>query len=106
MPIFYNTSAPTPTTKNSITSVATNYGVRDFLLNLNLLPVYPQISTSLNGSPKIGEPVLDTLVNNGSNVIPLYLPLETNGILFKDLNIAVNTFQNGASTANALTDIN
>ena len=106
MPIFYNTSAPTPTTKNTITDVATNYGVRDFLLNLNLLPVYPQISTSLNGSPKIGEPVLDTLVNNGSNVIPLYLPLETNGILFKDINIAVNTFQNAASTANDLTQIN
>jgi hypothetical protein len=106
MPIFYNTSAPTPTTKNNITDVATSYGVRDFLLNLNLLPVYPQISTSLNGSPKIGEPVLDTLVNNGSNVIPLYLPLETNGILFKDLNIAVNTFQNAASTANDLTQIN
>lgn len=106
MPIFYNTSAPTPTTKNNITDIATSYGLRDFLLNLNLLPTYPQISTSLNGSPKIGEPVLDTLVNNGSNVIPLYLPLETNGILFKDLNIAVNTFQNGASTANALTDIN
>jgi hypothetical protein len=106
MPIFYNTSAPTPTTKNTITDVATNYGIRDFLLNLNLLPTYPQISTSLNGSPKIGEPVLDTLVNNGSNVIPLYLPLETNGILFKDLNININTFQNGSSTANALTDIN
>jgi hypothetical protein len=106
MPIFYNTSAPTPTTKNNITDIATSYGLRDFLLNLNLLPTYPQISTSLNGSPKIGEPVLDTLVNNGSNVIPLYLPLETNGILFKDLNIAVNTFQNNSSTANALTEIN
>jgi len=106
MPIFYNQGAPTPTTKNNITDVATSYGLRDFLLNLNLLPTYPQISTSLNGSPKIGEPVLDTLVNNGSNVIPLYLPLETNGILFKDLNIAVNTFQNAASTANDLTQIN
>jgi hypothetical protein len=106
MPIFYNTSAPTPTTKNNITDVATGYGLRDFLLNLNLLPTYPQISTSLNGSPKIGEPVLDTLVNNGSNVIPLYLPLETNGILFKDINISVNTFQNNASNANALTEMN
>jgi len=105
MPIFYNTSTPTPTTKNTITDVATNYGVRDFLLNLNLLPTYPQISTSLNGSPKIGEPVLDTLINNGSNVIPLYLPLETNGILFKDINISINTFQNGASTANDLTSM-
>lgn len=106
MPIFYNTSAPTPTTKNNITDIATGFGLRDFLLNLNLLPTYPQISTSLNGSPKIGEPVLDTLVNNGSNVIPLYLPLETNGILFKDLNVILNSFQNGSSTANALTDIN
>jgi hypothetical protein len=106
MPIFYNTSAPSPTTKNNITDVATGYGLRDFLLNLNLLPTYPQISTAINGSPRIGEPVLDTLVNNGSNVIPLYLPLETNGILFKDINISVNTFQNNASNANALTEMN
>jgi hypothetical protein len=106
MPIFYNTSAPSPTTKNNITDVATGYGLRDFLLNLNLLPTYPQISTAINGSPRIGEPVLDTLVNNGSNVIPLYLPLETNGILFKDINISVNTFQNNASNANSLTEMN
>ena len=105
MPIFYNQGAPTPTTKNSITSVATNYGARDYLLNLNLLPQYPQLSTSINGAPRIGEPFLDTLVNNGSNVVPIGLPLETNGILWKDMIIGVNTFQNTSPTANNLVDI-
>lgn len=106
MPIFYNQGAPTPTTKNTITSVATNYGVRDFLLNLNLLPQYPQLSTSINGAPRIGEPFLDTMVNNGSNVIPIGLPLETNGILWKNMIIGINTFQNTSPTADNLTDIN
>ncbi len=106
MPIFYNQGAPTPTTKNNITSVATNYGVRDFLLNLNLLPQYPQLSTSINGAPRIGEPFLDTMVNNGSNVVPIGLPLETNGILWKNMIIGINTFQNTSSTADNLVDIN
>ena len=108
MPIFYNTSAPTPTTKNTINSVTVGSGggIRDFLLNLNLLPVYPFLSTSLNGSPRIGEPVLDTMVGTGSVGIPIGLPLETNGILWKDLNVIMNTFQNDSPIANALTDIN
>ena len=55
---FYNTSSPTPTTLNSINSVSVN--IRDFLLNNNISSTYPQISTAINGSPKIGEPVLDT----------------------------------------------
>jgi hypothetical protein len=102
----YNTSTPTPTSKNTINSVTVGYGIRDFLLNLNLLPQYPQISTSLNGSPKIGEPVLNTTVGTGNVVIPIGLPLETNGILFKDLNLIYNTFQNTQSNSNDLTEIN
>ncbi len=102
----YNTSTPSPASKNTINSVTVGYGIRDFLLNLNLLPQYPQISTSLNGSPKIGEPVLSTTVGTGNVVVPIGLPLETNGILFKDLNIIYNTFQNSQSNANALTEIN
>jgi hypothetical protein len=102
----YNTSTPTPTSKNTINSVTVGYGIRDFLLNLNLLPKYPQISTSLNGSPKIGEPVLNTTVGTGNVVIPIGLPLETNGILFKDLNVIYNIFQNSQSNSNNLTEIN
>ena len=102
----YNTSTPSPSSKNTINSVTVGYGIRDFLLNLNLLPQYPQISTSLNGSPKIGEPVLNTTVGTGNVVIPIGLPLETNGILFKDLNIIYNTFQNNQSNSNSLTEIN
>jgi hypothetical protein len=61
MPIYYNTNAPTPTTLNSINSVSIN--IRDFLLQKNLQPTYPSISTSINGGPRIGEPVLDTETN-------------------------------------------
>jgi hypothetical protein len=109
MPIFYNTLAPTPSTKNTINSVTVGTaggGIRDFLLNLNLLPVYPFLSTSLNGSPRIGEPVLDTMVGTGNINVPIGLPLETNGILWKDLNVIMNTFQNDSPIANTLTEIN
>lgn len=58
MPNFYNTAPPTPTTLNSINSVSIN--IRDFLLNNNISSTYPQISTAINGSPRVGQPVLDT----------------------------------------------
>ena len=106
MPIFYNTASPTPTTKNTINNIAVGYGIRDFLLNLNLLPQYPQIVTSINGSPRIGEPVLDTVVGTGNVLIPIGLPLETNGIIWKDLNVIYNTFQNDPNVSNILEDIN
>ena len=97
MPNFYNTAAPTPTTKNTINSVTlgtiTGNNIRDFLLNKNLAPVYPQISTSLNGSPRIGEPVLDTSINGNANVTPLGLPLEVEGILRYELAVLPNQFK-------------
>lgn len=106
MPIFYNTSAPSVGNTNTINSTVINYGIRDYLLNLNLLPVYPWISTAINGSPKIGEPVLDTMVGSGNITTPIGLPLQTNGIVFKDLNVILNTFQNDTPSADALTQIN
>jgi hypothetical protein len=104
---FYNTSSPTPTTRNTINSVTVDYGIRDYLLNLNLVPTgpYALISTSLNGSPRIGEPVLDTMVGSGNVVVPIGLPLEVNGIIFKNNNISINTFQNTSSTSDTLTQI-
>jgi hypothetical protein len=105
MPLFYNTGYPTPTSKNTINSVAVGGGIRDFLLNLNLLPQYPQIPTAINGSPKIGQPVLDTTVGTGNVLIPIGLPLETNGIIWKDLNIIYNTFQNDSSLSDVLEEI-
>jgi hypothetical protein len=105
MPLFYDTSSPTPNTKNTINRVAVEFGIRDFLLNLNLEPKYPQISTAINGSPQIGQPVLDTSINGNANVIPIGLPLEINGILWKDLNVIYNTFQNDSSLANDLESI-
>jgi hypothetical protein len=106
MPLFYNTGFPTPTTRNTINEVAVTYGIRDFLLNLNLLPQYPSIPTTINGSPHIGEPVLDTTVGTGNVLVPIGLPLETNGIIWKDLNVIYNTFQNDPSVASNLEDIN
>jgi hypothetical protein len=61
MPLFYDTASPTPTSRNTINSVSID--IRDFLLQKNLLPTYPTLSTSLNGSPRIGQPVLDTETN-------------------------------------------
>lgn len=105
MPIFYNTASPTPTTKNTINDIAVGFGIRDFLLNLNLQPQYPQIATNINGSPRIGEPVLDTTVGTGNVLIPIGLPLATNGIIWKDLNVINNTFQNDPNVANILEQI-
>ena len=62
MPIFYNTTQPTPETSNSINNVSIN--IRDFLLNQNISSTYPSISTSVNGSPNVGQPVLDTESNH------------------------------------------
>jgi len=105
MPIFYNPASPTPTTKNTINDIAVDFGVRDFLLNLNLTPQYPQIATNINGSPRIGEPVLNTTVGTGNILIPIGLPLETNGIVWKDLNVILNTFQNDSNVSNNLEQI-
>lgn len=105
MALYYNTAPPTPTTRNTINEIAVGYGIRDFLLNLNLLPQYPQIPTNINGSPRIGEPVLDTVVGTGNVLIPIGLPLETNGIIWKDLNVIYNTFQNDPNVSNILEEI-
>jgi hypothetical protein len=109
MPIFYNTNPPTPTTKNTINSVTlgtfSGANIRDFLLNLNLSPVYPQISTSINGSPKIGEPVLDTSVNGNVNVTPFGLPLEVEGILRYQLAVLPNQYKNYGDDAAVLQNI-
>jgi hypothetical protein len=107
MPLYYNPSPPTPNTKNTLNSVTvgtfTGYNIRDFLLNKNLLPIYPQISTSLNGSPRIGEPVLDTSINGNVNVIPFGLPLEVEGLVRYSDAISTNQFKN--TNAPVLLDI-
>ena len=55
---YYSTAEPTPGSLNSINSISTN--IRDFLLNKNISSTYPQLTTAINGSPRIGQPVLDT----------------------------------------------
>ena len=99
---FYNTNSPTPSDKNTITSVAAGPntitlpngtvilagktgGIRDYLLNRNIFPkdrseIYQQIfdaNSNVNGSASIGEPVIDTLINSGVNRLP-----DNNNILF------------------------
>lgn len=105
MPTFYNTAAPTPSTKNNINDIAVTYGIRDYLLNLNLAPFYPQYSTAINGSPQIGQPVLDTSINGNANVTPNGLPLEVNGLIYYELMVINNQFQNNEPTSPTLTSI-
>ena len=47
-------------------------------MNKNLKTSYKSISTAINGSPRIGEPVLDTSVGNG--VIIPHIPLEDTAV--------------------------
>lgn len=118
---YYNTSAPTPSTLNTINSVSSN--IRDYLLNLNLNLItsniyqsynlynnvtnnYSHLSTSINGSPHVGEPVVDTSSNNNSVTVPIGLPLETNGVTRYQIAVLGNTFVNNSSTATNLVSIN
>jgi len=75
------------------------------LLPTSMLPAGYSTNTAINGSPKVGQPVLDTLVNSGANVVPNYLPLETEGIIWKELNVLPNTFKNNLPNANDLKSI-
>jgi len=80
--------------------------IRDFLLLKNLTPTGEYLF-KLGGSPsvKIGEPITDTMGGSGSVLVPNGLPLETEGILWKEENILPNMFKNVSSTANALMSI-
>jgi hypothetical protein len=102
---FYNTAPPTSSSKNNITDIAVSYGIRDFLLNKNLLPVYPMALNNSPGTVRIGEPILDTMVGTGNVVVPFGLPLETNGILRMEIAVLPNQFKNTSSTANDLQTI-
>lgn len=99
---YYNTTPPTPSSKNNITDIAVTYGIRDFLLNKNLLPVYPMALSNSPGNARIGEPILDTMVGTGNVVVPFGLPLETNGVLRMEIAVIQNQFKNTNSTANDL----
>lgn len=101
---FYNTSKPNKDTKNTINSVSID--IRDFLLTKNLRPQYPQLSTTLNGAPKIGEPVTDTTIGANAVLVPIGLPLEVEGIKFKENNASTNQFKNDPENTNTLVSIN
>jgi len=106
---YYNTTSPTPGTKNNINDIAVSFGIRDFLLLKNLTPT--QFGTvdsfaKLNNiqSPHVGEPFTDT-GSGGVNQIPNFFPIETNGILFYEINILPNKFKNLSSTNDDLVNI-
>lgn len=106
MPLYYDTSTPTQGAINSITRSATDFGLRDFLLHKNIQnPIrYPQLQTSYNGSPKGGEPVLDTV--QGTNSVIQHISIEVDGIFRYDNAIVMNTFKNTEGTAGQLESIN
>lgn len=105
MPLYYNTAPPTQGSKNSITKTAKDYGIRDFLLHKNIQnPIkYPFLSTSVNGSPKGGEPFLDTMVGGG--VIIQHVPLEVDGIFRYHNAILMNQYKDTDSAAPIFLDI-
>jgi hypothetical protein len=97
--------------KNSITNTAKTFGLRDFLLYKNIGGIagkaYNNLSTTQNGSPKIGQPVLDTSINNNTNRIPNSSPASVYGITFKNLNnVNNNKFYNtDSNSVNQLVDL-
>jgi hypothetical protein len=103
---YYDTGAPTPNTKNSITKSATNFGIRDFLLHRNIQnPIkYPYLSTSINGSPKGGEPFTDTMV--GSGVVIQHVSIDIDGISRYNNIILNNQYKDSNPLAPVLTSIN
>lgn len=105
MPTFYNTGAPTPSTKNTINGTAVGFGIRDFLLTKNLAPVYPTAFNNSPGTVKIGEPVLDTMVGTGNITQPFGLPLETEGILRWEIATLQNQYKDVSSNAGTLQSI-
>lgn len=102
---YHNTSFPTAGSKNNINDIAVSWGIRDFLLSKNIInPIrYPFLSTSINGAPRGGEPVLDTMQGLG-NIIQ-HVSIEVDGIAFKEDNISINRYKNNQINANDLTSI-
>ena len=124
MPYFdysqYNyTNPPISGTPNSINTTATKFGFRDSLLKKNIGGTQnpPQFLSAAIGkyavpklkdiiSPHIGEPFLDTSVNNNVNVVPKYLNIEQYGIIWKNTeNINNNQFKNDTSNSDTLVDV-
>lgn len=106
MPLYYDTSEPRGNSKNTITRTATDFGLRDFLLLKNIQnPIkYPYLSTSINGGPRGGEPVLDTMIGYGS--INRQRELTDLGVGYYNSNIIINHYKNNDLLAPEFLDIN
>jgi outer membrane protein OmpA-like peptidoglycan-associated protein len=105
MPLYYNTASPTSGSKNSITGTALGYGLRDFLLHKNIQnPIkYPFLSTSINGAPKGGEPILDLSV--GSDTVIQHVSIEVDGVFRYNNAVIMNHYKNLESNATELISI-
>jgi outer membrane protein OmpA-like peptidoglycan-associated protein len=105
MPLYYNTGAPVGGNSNSITITAKDLGLRDFLLSRNIQnPIrYPQLPTSVNGSPRGGEPFLDTMV--GSGVVIPQVPIEVDGLFRYSIAILPNHYKDTDPAAPLLLSI-
>jgi hypothetical protein len=105
MPVSYNTSAPTPESKNTINSINKTYNVRDFLLHRNIQnpTKYPQLLTSINGAPRGGEPFLDT--STGNNTIIEQKSVTDTSLDNVESSVRFNTFKDQSATANQLISI-
>ena len=112
----YNyTAQPSGGNQNSITRTATDFGLRDFLIQKNIggtafppTVFYPDALKKEKGiiSPKIGEPFLDTSVNGNVNSVPQYYPIQQYGIIFKNTeNISNNQFKDTTSNADTLATV-
>ena len=104
MPLYYEAGNHVPGI-NSITKTATDLKLRDFLLSKNIQnPIkYPQLSTSPNGGPRGGEPVLDTMV--GSGAIINHPSVEADGLLRYIIAVLPNRFINTELSAPQLLEI-
>ncbi len=105
MPLYYDNATPQLGSSNSITNTATTLRLRDFLLTRNIQNpiVYPQLSTSINGSPRGGEPFIDT--SQGSNTVIQQVSIEVDGIFRYGNATSMNQFKNTDVSAGQLVDI-
>lgn len=105
MPLYYNNASPQQGSANSITNTATNLRLRDFLLTRNIQNpiVYPQLSTSINGSPRGGQPFTDT--SQGNDTVIQQVSIEVDGIFRYGNAISNNLFKDTSQIAGQLINI-
>lgn len=105
MPLYYDSGSPSEGSKNSIDITAKTLGLRDHLLKKNIQnpTKYPYLGTGINGSPKGGQPVLDTSV--GTNSVIEQVSIEVDGQFRYENSVVMNHYKNTDPNSYQLTDI-